>query len=127
MISLAFYRCLIYPALRLGFAIAAIFSMKVKAGLAMRAKTNGRWPWLGGTEGTRPLWFHCASFEFEYAKPVIRELKARFPDENSRDVFSPTVGKAVAASRESTSARRRHGTAPMRCASSWRTIARKLC
>jgi len=28
----------------------------------------------------RPFWIHAASGEIEYARPVIRELKKKFPD-----------------------------------------------
>ncbi|MCB0379247.1 MAG: hypothetical protein KDD33_12210 [Bdellovibrionales bacterium] len=70
-------------------------------GLQMRKKQNGVWPWLNGEPHTRPLWFHCSSGEFEYAKPVLRELKAKYPQEKILvTYFSPSVKKSVASCQE---------------------------
>jgi 3-deoxy-D-manno-octulosonic-acid transferase len=85
------YRILVAPFLILGFLFAAVFSKKIRQGLAMRLhhvwKTTGSAP---------PIWIHAASGEFEYAKPVITELKKRFPQVPILvTYFSPTFVSAV--------------------------------
>jgi 3-deoxy-D-manno-octulosonic-acid transferase len=62
------------------FRLAGFFNSKMKRGWLLRQPRNGPWPWLRGSRGSRPFWFHCASGEFEYAKPVIRLLKESSPD-----------------------------------------------
>ena len=62
----------------------------------MRKPIDGEWPWLKFAKGSQPYWFHCASGEFEYAKPVIRELKQKNPNCTVLvTYFSPSVAKAV--------------------------------
>lgn len=47
-------------------------------------------------KGQRPLWIHAASGEFEYAKPVIREIRARDGDVPILvTYFSPTYAENV--------------------------------
>ncbi|MCE3010449.1 MAG: hypothetical protein LW875_07540 [Proteobacteria bacterium] len=46
---------------------------KLKA--ALQAKTELSFPRLN----SRPVWIHASSGEIEYAKPLVRELKKRFP------------------------------------------------
>ncbi len=75
-----FYRWFIYPILMISFRLLAFSNPKIKMALAMRAKKNNQWPWLMTAPTTRPIWFHCASGEFEYAKPVIQALKLRRPE-----------------------------------------------
>jgi len=53
-------------------------------------------PWLNFPQGQEPIWIHCASGEFEYAKPVIKRLKIRFPDIKILvTYFSPSIAKTV--------------------------------
>jgi 3-deoxy-D-manno-octulosonic-acid transferase len=54
---------------------------KLEKGYALRQKQNGVYPWLLFPKHTEPLWFHCASGEFEYALPVIRKIKERHPEQ----------------------------------------------
>ncbi len=54
-------------------------NQKVSQGYQLRQPQNGRWPWLQGPQQSRPYWIHCASGEFEYALPVIREMKKQDP------------------------------------------------
>jgi 3-deoxy-D-manno-octulosonic-acid transferase len=72
---------------------------KIRATLQMRERRNGTWPWLAG-EGTPPgidcVWIHCASGEFEYAKPVITLLKSKSPETRVLVThLSPSVTRAV--------------------------------
>lgn len=94
------YRHLLFPLLMFAMKAAARFSgenNKIREGLKLRARDDsGTWPWLACTKGQRPVWIHCASMEFEYAKPVITALKARFPDLKIMvTYFSPTVAQAA--------------------------------
>ena len=54
-------------------------------------------PWLKWDSRQKPIWIHCASGEFEYAKPVIRALKSRYPALKIMvTYFSPSVANAAA-------------------------------
>lgn len=92
------YRWILAPLLIVAFRLLAKRHQKIRAGLEMRAPaTDGQPPWLHGPTGQRPIWIHCASFEFEYAKPVITELKKHAPQAKILvTYFSPTVASAVA-------------------------------
>lgn len=90
------YEVLLYPLLRAFLQLAALANEKVREGLRLRRPVGGRAPWTLGPQGTRPIWFHCASGEFEYAKPVIREIKRRQPALPILvTYFSPSVRSAV--------------------------------
>lgn len=93
-----FYRTLGWPLLRGAFQLLAIFNPKVRAGLKMRMKRqDGLAPWFVEPKGARPIWIHCASGEFEYAKPVITLLKQRHPEQKVLvTYFSPTYANAIA-------------------------------
>jgi 3-deoxy-D-manno-octulosonic-acid transferase len=83
---------LAWPLMRVLFVIASRFNPKIKRGLEDRI---GK-PWLGTRGNTKPIWFHCASGEFEYAKPVIRELKKRDPTLPIMvTYFSPTMAHSI--------------------------------
>ena len=87
------YRCIAYPLVLAAFGAVALASPKARRGFAMRWKA----PWLGVPERLRPVWFHCASGEFEYAKPVIRRLKELRPDVPVVvTYFSPSVAESAA-------------------------------
>lgn len=91
------YRLVLWPTFRVALGILSLFNEKIKEGLAMRAPDqSGRPPWLAGPQGSRPIWIHCASGEFEYAKPVITRLKKLKP---SLPVlvtyFSPSIAKGA--------------------------------
>lgn len=84
------YRLLIAPAFIAGFHFAALFSRKLRRGVSGRNHA----PHQAKTQGA--IWFHCASGEFEYAKPVIRELKRRDPHTAIGVLFfSSSVEKSV--------------------------------
>ncbi len=96
MIIRLLYNGLIYPFLRLLFFLLSFRNQKIREGLRLRKKTDGQWPWLGTPARSQPIWLHCASFEFEYAKPVIAEIKTRRPSQKILvTYFSPSVRQAV--------------------------------
>lgn len=70
------YRLILIPVLALIVPFAALLSAKVRLGLSLRMKAGKlRYPL-----SERPFWIHASSGEFEYAKPVIRQLKMVFPN-----------------------------------------------
>ncbi len=85
-----------YFFLRLLLPLLGLFNPKIKQGLKLRKKKDHTWPWLLLPKNSQPLWFHCASGEFEYAKPVIREFKKNNPDIPVLvTFFSPSVEKSL--------------------------------
>ncbi len=88
---------MVYFLVGLLMPVVGLFQPKVRRGLKLRKKVNGQWPWLNFHENSQPYWFHCSSGEFEYAKPVIRELKKQNP--NYKIIvtyFSPSVEASIA-------------------------------
>jgi 3-deoxy-D-manno-octulosonic-acid transferase len=71
---------IIYPTLWLLMMALQRFFPKVQKGFQLRATQKGIKPWLNYAKHTRPIWIHATSGEFEYALPVIRELKSKHPD-----------------------------------------------
>lgn len=91
------YTRLLFPLLRAAFRGLAVFHPKIRAGLRLRAKdSSGVKPWLNWIPGQRPIWMHCASGEFEYAKPVIKRLKEQAPRTKILvTYFSPSIAAAA--------------------------------
>lgn len=86
-----FYRFTIVPIGTLLLPILALFLPKVRAGLRARLK-----PLEHPNFHTRPIWIHASSGEFEYAKPLIREVKSQFPQiPIVVTYFSPTYVRSV--------------------------------
>lgn len=88
-LSLIFYR-LIYSILKNSLLILSQFSQNSKWAKALRLKSSSagfstqKGSVFHGLSETdirrlRPFWIHAASGEFEYAKPLLRELKNNFP------------------------------------------------
>lgn len=73
---MALYRMIIVPLLLLGALLLSPFNRKIRQTLGLRLHTVN-WPDWTGLAPT--LWVHCASGEFEYAKPVIREWRKLRP------------------------------------------------
>lgn len=78
-----FYRLILSPLAWLIFQSGRLFG-DAKWKTLLRAKNSGEFRLAPGwTEETlraaRPFWFHAASGEIEYARPVLRELKKRHP------------------------------------------------
>lgn len=75
------YRWFGFPLLWLVLQMAAIFN-RGKIGQLVRAKNRKDFHLKMSEEkirAARPFWIHAASGEIEYARPVLRELKKRFP------------------------------------------------
>src|SRR4051812_29225034 len=86
-----FYRLIAVPLFTVSLPFLALTNRKIRRGLGMRMQTRD-WPRLS----KNPVWIHASSGEFEYAKPVIRELKARHPDiPIVVTYFSPTFALGV--------------------------------
>lgn len=75
----------------LAVTIGQILIPKIREGLRLR-RIKREWP-----EFTYPpVWIHASSGEFEYAKPVIREIKKRHPNQPIVvSYFSPSYERAV--------------------------------
>lgn len=92
MLMILIYR-LLYPLLLCLFAVLRPFNSKIQTGWKLRKNQ----PWLALPKHRKPIWFHCASGEFEYAKPVIRLLKTQYPKIPILvTYFSPSVEKSIA-------------------------------
>jgi 3-deoxy-D-manno-octulosonic-acid transferase len=95
MLLLFFYRILYLPLL-IFIHLVSWFHPKLRQGLKLRKSVQGKKPWLNFTPQTKPIWIHCASGEFEYAKPVIREIKKQDPKVKIMvTYFSPSVENSI--------------------------------
>lgn len=84
------YNYFLYPLLFLGFYLISFRNQKIRNGFQVR-KNRG---WLKTFSGTQQwVWFHFASGELEYAKPVIRELKKNPNIKIMATYFSPSVAQ----------------------------------
>ena len=92
------YSLIFYPLLILAFKILSFFDPKIKKGWELRQDKA----WLRGElKPDLPVyWFHVSSGEFEYAKPVIRELKRKKPCQVLVTYFSPSVVNSLRATGE---------------------------
>lgn len=87
---------LFYPIALFGARLLQPFHKKIKLGFHLRKKIDGKAPWLHYHRDCRPVWFHCASGEYEYAKPVIRLMKTKYPHlKIIVTYFSPSVLPAL--------------------------------
>lgn len=87
------YRLVIVPLLVLCTLVLLPFHRKLRQTMGLRLRPL-IWPeWMGRAH---TLWFHCASGEFEYAKPVILEWRRRHPDWKIYvTYFSPTFRRVI--------------------------------
>ena len=77
------------------------FNRKWKLAFNLRQKNQGVLPWLNFPPKSQPIWFHCASGEYEYARPVIRALKQKYPLEKILvTYFSPSVEKTLSEAKD---------------------------
>jgi len=93
------YHIALWPLLRALFTVLSFSDAKVRLGLELRkADLNGVDPWLKSPQiGWQPVWIHCASGEFEYAKPVITKLKKKYPSQGILvTYFSPSYKDSIA-------------------------------
>lgn len=73
------------------FFILSLFNKKIKDGFKLR-----KLPWPQTEKSNLPVyWFHVSSGEFEYAKPLIRELKKISECKILVTYFSPSVVKNI--------------------------------
>lgn len=90
------YEFILFPLLLGLLRVAASRNQKIREGFRLRRPIDGRAPWALGHGGSRPIWFHCASGEFEYVKPVITEIKRRDPKQTILvTYFSPSARTAI--------------------------------
>jgi 3-deoxy-D-manno-octulosonic-acid transferase len=93
------YNFIFYPILHGGFLIAGLFNNKIRQGLAMRKNQS----WIKPIEkDVTWVWFHVSSGELEYAKPVMRILKAngQFKHKILVTHFSPSVVESLKKTKE---------------------------
>lgn len=90
--AIFFYRALIAPlGVLLALTVGVLFVPKIRSGLRLRRQRR-EWPRFDRA----PIWIHASSGEFEYAKPLIRELKAVDPGQPIVvTYFSPTFAPAI--------------------------------
>jgi len=96
-----FYRYLVYPLLWAGLKLFSYIDPKIALGFQLRRKQNNIWPWIANLPEQKPIWFHCSSLEFEYARIVIHKIKAANPKEKILvTFFSPSVQKQLAENKD---------------------------
>ena len=85
------YSKFVYPlAWMLAWALRP-FSTKLRTGFKMRSTK----PWTL-VNIRNPIWVHCSSHEFEYAKGFLREIKKTYPEAPTLvTYFSPSVIRSV--------------------------------
>jgi 3-deoxy-D-manno-octulosonic-acid transferase len=92
------YRFIHFMIVRLLLPLLHPFNAKVSKGYQLRQKIDGIYPWLTGPQKQHPLWIHCASGEFEYALPVIREIKKNSPQQKIMvTYFTPSYVEKIKA------------------------------
>jgi 3-deoxy-D-manno-octulosonic-acid transferase len=93
-----FYTFVVFPLLYSAFKLLSFWNTKIKQGFELRKKKA----WIKPFDmGTKWIWFHVASGELEYAKPVIGELKKRAPQYKILvTFFSPSVLGALAKAKD---------------------------
>lgn len=94
---MATYRFFVVPVLIiLTFFLALFGNKKVRQGLKMRWPQLNNHPWFDLPKRRQPLWIHCSSGEFEYAKPLIARIKQHHSHESILvTYFSPTYKKNI--------------------------------
>ncbi len=92
------YRMIYFVVVRMLLPLLHGVNDKVARGYQLRQPQNGKLPWLATPKALRPLWIHCASGEFEYALPVIREIKKNNPLQKILvSYFTPTYAERMKA------------------------------
>jgi len=89
-----FYNFFIYPILHFCFFVLSFFNSKIRTGFKLRKNKSWIRPFQDKTGSPISwVWFHVASGELEYAKPVIRLLKNNplFKPKILVTYFSPSV------------------------------------
>lgn len=91
------YRFFIYPLLLFFAYIISFFgNEKLKKIFSMRMPRGDYHPWFDLPRMQKPIWIHCSSGEFEYAKPIIDRLKQKYPQQKILvTYFSPSYEKSI--------------------------------
>lgn len=93
LIFISLYGFVVWPLALSIFYLLSFFNPKIREGLRLRRSR----PWRQNPfSQSQVIWFHCASGEFEYAKPVIRKIKQRWPQfKIVLTFFSPSVRESA--------------------------------
>ena len=92
---------IIYTPVLWFFFLIRKFNQKWELWFKIREKKERVKAWLNFPKKTSPLWFHCSSGEYEYAKPVIREIKKKHPSQKILvTYFSPSVKNSLSESND---------------------------
>jgi 3-deoxy-D-manno-octulosonic-acid transferase len=92
------YRIIYFVVVRLLLPWLHPINEKVSRGYLLRKYNGAHAPWLEAPAQQRPLWIHCASGEFEYALPLIREIKKNNPQQKVMvTYFTPSYVKKIKA------------------------------
>ena len=79
-----------------GIAIASLFNDKAKSWISGRKNQFKKLKEDFKDSNVRPIWIHCASLgEFEQGRPVIEEIKHRFPNKKILVTFYSPSGYEV--------------------------------
>ena len=91
------YHFFIHPLMLTVMIFISPFHQKAKKSLLLRFPKQGRPQWKNASyKSTAPIWFHCASGEFEYMKPILRHIKQNTPSQKIMVSFSsPTYQKSI--------------------------------
>jgi len=90
-IFLGLYRFIFRPLALLLSPVLQTKYPKIKSGIEDRK--NFSWE---EQKIESPLWIHCASGEFEYAKDILKQVKEKFPEEKTLvTYFSPSYKKWI--------------------------------
>ncbi|MCB9027023.1 MAG: hypothetical protein H6625_11935 [Bdellovibrionaceae bacterium] len=97
ILFMATYRFCVVPLLiSISLLLALFGNKKVRQGLKMRWPHKNNHPWFDLPKRQHPIWIHCSSGEFEYAKPLISRIKTQYPKETILvTYFSPTYKKNI--------------------------------
>ena len=91
ILFLFLYRFIVAPLATCLILFATLIHKKIRAGIKMRFAQANRPPYPKWSKKCRPIWIHCSSGEFEYAKPLLRKIKENNPQEKILvTYFSPS-------------------------------------
>lgn len=91
------YQFALHPFMLVVMIFISPFNKKAKKSLILRFPKGGIPQWKKAMhKNSQPLWFHCASGEFEYMKSILRHIKQQKPAEKIMVTFSsPTYQQSI--------------------------------
>ncbi len=96
LIYLLIYRVFILPLSLLFIFSFGLFFKKIRTGLKVRIQKKYKPPYPKLAKHCEPIWIHCSSGEFEYAKPILKKIKERNPIQKTLvTFFSPSHIKQI--------------------------------